>query len=298
MSQDLEQIVDNVMTALDGAMEHVPRKWANIRSLHIKSVDSLALPIYQAVPELGLKIPGKKVSYSEEEPLKGEEEPLEGDVIQMEEGKAEKKPLEGTLKKNKRKRGRLQKVSNIDGRDDKEMVDLEAAVKSFIDDNDNAIDGEEKTETDKKNKNKRVDVEKRGKKLLEGSLKKNKKKNKKKNEQLQEVTSNAVGDDDGGVDKEFAELEAALKSFIDDNENLVDEDGDMEGDNENLADEDGDMEEKTAVNKIKKKKKKEVDAEKRVKKDITVRTDKTNRKEKTEEKSVKKAKRCTVKHCC
>ncbi|KAL5202047.1 hypothetical protein ABZP36_012999 [Zizania latifolia] len=49
-------IVENVMEAVAAAVEKVPKKWANLRSLHLKAVDSIALPIYQAVPELGMKI--------------------------------------------------------------------------------------------------------------------------------------------------------------------------------------------------------------------------------------------------
>jgi ribosome biogenesis protein UTP30 len=51
-----EEIVDNVMAAVEAAVEKVPKKWANVRALHLKAVDSVALPIYQVVPELGMKI--------------------------------------------------------------------------------------------------------------------------------------------------------------------------------------------------------------------------------------------------
>jgi ribosome biogenesis protein UTP30 len=51
-----EEIVENVMAAVDGAAEKVPKKWANVRALHLKAVDSVALPIYHVVPELGMKI--------------------------------------------------------------------------------------------------------------------------------------------------------------------------------------------------------------------------------------------------
>ncbi|KXG22520.1 hypothetical protein SORBI_3009G228500 [Sorghum bicolor] len=55
---DMEEaeIVDNVMATVEEAVEKVPKKWANVRALHLKAVDSVALPIYQAVPELGMKI--------------------------------------------------------------------------------------------------------------------------------------------------------------------------------------------------------------------------------------------------
>uniref|UniRef100_A0A0D9WJL9 Ribosomal protein L1 n=1 Tax=Leersia perrieri TaxID=77586 RepID=A0A0D9WJL9_9ORYZ len=51
-----EEIVENVMAAVAAAVEKVPKKWANVRALHLKAVDSVALPIYQVVPELGMKI--------------------------------------------------------------------------------------------------------------------------------------------------------------------------------------------------------------------------------------------------
>ncbi|CAN6336838.1 unnamed protein product [Urochloa humidicola] len=51
-----DEIVDNVMAAVEAGVEKVPKKWSNVRALHLKAVDSVALPIYQVVPELGMKI--------------------------------------------------------------------------------------------------------------------------------------------------------------------------------------------------------------------------------------------------
>ncbi|GJN15184.1 hypothetical protein PR202_gb02078 [Eleusine coracana subsp. coracana] len=47
-----EEIVENVIAAVDAdaAVGKVPKKWANVRALHLKAVDSVALPIYQEVP--------------------------------------------------------------------------------------------------------------------------------------------------------------------------------------------------------------------------------------------------------
>ncbi|CAL4937649.1 unnamed protein product [Urochloa decumbens] len=56
LDMEEEKIVDNVMAAVEAAVEKVPKKWANVRALHLKAVDSVALPIYQVVPELGMKI--------------------------------------------------------------------------------------------------------------------------------------------------------------------------------------------------------------------------------------------------
>ena len=51
-----EEIVENVMAVVEAATQKVPKKWANLRALHLKAVDSVALPIYQIVLELGTKI--------------------------------------------------------------------------------------------------------------------------------------------------------------------------------------------------------------------------------------------------
>jgi ribosome biogenesis protein UTP30 len=56
LDMEEEEIVENVMAAVEAAVEKVPKNWANVRALHLKAVDSVALPIYQAVPEIGLKI--------------------------------------------------------------------------------------------------------------------------------------------------------------------------------------------------------------------------------------------------
>ncbi|KAK4846932.1 hypothetical protein QYF36_023335 [Acer negundo] len=45
---------------VNGIAEIVPRKWRNIRSLQLKLSDSMTLPVYQAVPDMKLKIDGVK----------------------------------------------------------------------------------------------------------------------------------------------------------------------------------------------------------------------------------------------
>lgn len=88
---EVEHVVDNVMAAIDEAVEKIPKKWGNVRSLNLKAVDSVALPIYQAVPEIGLKIEiGEREDSGAEEVLDGE---------QVVEEKSEKK------KKKKKKKG-------------------------------------------------------------------------------------------------------------------------------------------------------------------------------------------------
>ncbi|KAF8721291.1 hypothetical protein HU200_023220 [Digitaria exilis] len=86
-----EEIVDNVIAAVEAAVEKVPKKWANVRALHLKAVDSVALPIYQVVPELGMKI--------ETPVVRLEEEVGSGEVIDAAEVEAQGKKFD--KKKNK-----------------------------------------------------------------------------------------------------------------------------------------------------------------------------------------------------
>jgi ribosome biogenesis protein UTP30 len=46
-----EHLVQNVAAILKSAPPKIPRKWANIRSISVKTTDSAALPIYNKTPE-------------------------------------------------------------------------------------------------------------------------------------------------------------------------------------------------------------------------------------------------------
>ncbi|KAM0865499.1 hypothetical protein ACQ4PT_043207 [Festuca glaucescens] len=92
LDMEEEEIVDNVMAAVEAAVEKVPKNWANVRALHLKAVDSVALPIYQAVPELGLKI---------EVPVQR----LEGEIIDASEGETGKKGKDKKMKALKNAEG-------------------------------------------------------------------------------------------------------------------------------------------------------------------------------------------------
>ncbi|KAL6903559.1 hypothetical protein ACP4OV_004372 [Aristida adscensionis] len=45
----LEEAVENVVAAVEAAAARVPRKWKNVRALHVKSPESVALPLYSAL---------------------------------------------------------------------------------------------------------------------------------------------------------------------------------------------------------------------------------------------------------
>ena len=48
MSHD--DCTDNIIAVVEGAMEHIAKKWSNVQTLHLKSVNSVALPVYQTLP--------------------------------------------------------------------------------------------------------------------------------------------------------------------------------------------------------------------------------------------------------
>ncbi|QHN91611.1 uncharacterized protein [Arachis hypogaea] len=100
VSMESEQIVENMMAAIEGVVEVVPKKWANVRSLHVKLYESLALPVFQAVPEVKLRIEGSKVEEAEKEKQTMEEE---------EEGEDH-----SGAKAVKKKKGRIHEVRYMD----------------------------------------------------------------------------------------------------------------------------------------------------------------------------------------
>jgi len=72
VSQTRNEIVENVVAVIDGLASVIPRKWKNIRSLHLKSSESLALPLYQSIPEMPLRIEGVKTESQTDKPKKKE----------------------------------------------------------------------------------------------------------------------------------------------------------------------------------------------------------------------------------
>ncbi|KAG6519924.1 hypothetical protein ZIOFF_016953 [Zingiber officinale] len=48
-SQGRDDLIDNVMAAIEGVVLNVPKKWKNVRSLHLKATNSLALPLYDSM---------------------------------------------------------------------------------------------------------------------------------------------------------------------------------------------------------------------------------------------------------
>ncbi|CAA7060721.1 unnamed protein product [Microthlaspi erraticum] len=106
LSMESNEIVENVMETLNGVVEILPNKWKYVRSLLLKLSESLPLPIYQAVPDLKLKIEGfeaEKSDVVEEEKEVGESD----DVVAAVDESSEKS-------KGKKKKGRIHEVRYMD----------------------------------------------------------------------------------------------------------------------------------------------------------------------------------------
>jgi ribosome biogenesis protein UTP30 len=50
-TMEIDEIVENTVVAIEGAVNKIPRKWGNIQSIYVKTPDSVALPIFTAPPE-------------------------------------------------------------------------------------------------------------------------------------------------------------------------------------------------------------------------------------------------------
>ena len=50
-AQSQKEVVANAVAAIANAVEVIPRKWANVQSIYMKTNESVALPIYNAMPE-------------------------------------------------------------------------------------------------------------------------------------------------------------------------------------------------------------------------------------------------------
>ncbi|XP_057807280.1 uncharacterized protein LOC131021960 [Salvia miltiorrhiza] len=119
VEMEKDEIVDNVLDAIKGVIERVPKKWDGVRSLHLKFSDSVALPIYQAMPDVRLKIEGLKDKKEEG-----------GEVTEISDNDSAK-----SGKKKQKQKGRIHEVRYMDaGEDvDSDVDDLdESEVAEFL----------------------------------------------------------------------------------------------------------------------------------------------------------------------
>lgn len=51
-SMDARQLQANVTAVLAGAVARVPQQWANVQAVYLKAAESVALPLWQTLPDV------------------------------------------------------------------------------------------------------------------------------------------------------------------------------------------------------------------------------------------------------
>ncbi|XP_009378307.2 ribosomal L1 domain-containing protein 1 [Pyrus x bretschneideri] len=160
VSMSIDEIVENAVAAINGIVEIVPKNWGGVRSFHLKLFESLALPVYQAVPDVTLKIEGEKGVEEGEKEVK--------EVV-----KSESKDLKS--EKKSKKKGRIHEVRYLDSNVSEVLDDDDFGIVGGVDigegkqsENDEQGSGELGK---KKRKKEKVAGELKGEKRLKKSAK-------------------------------------------------------------------------------------------------------------------------------
>ncbi|KAF8085215.1 hypothetical protein N665_0676s0027 [Sinapis alba] len=185
LSMESDEIVENVMVTLNGVVEVLPGNWKYVRSLHLKLSESLALPVYQSVPDLKLKIDAfgseKSVVVKEEKKKKKGESVVDG---------GEK----SDAVKGKKKKGRIHEVRYMDSNvsevlDEDEIGDVEVSNEIVVESGGNKVKKMKK----RKEVSEVAEAEKPKKKVAKGKLKE-KSKDELKPKKKTKITNEESGD--------------------------------------------------------------------------------------------------------
>ena len=119
-SMDATKLVDNIMAIVGessevegmGAVKYIPRKWANVSAIHVKTSQSVALPVYNKTREELEEIAKlAKVDVSHDKDVKGGNS--NSNKRAREEEKEEEEEAEVVLKEKKKKKKDLQAKSPL-----------------------------------------------------------------------------------------------------------------------------------------------------------------------------------------
>ncbi|ESQ44215.1 hypothetical protein EUTSA_v10006007mg [Eutrema salsugineum] len=166
LSMESEEIAENVMETLNGVVEFLPNKWKYVRSLHLKLSESVALPIYQSVPDLKLKIDAFD---TEKSVVKEVKKKGKSDAVVVDGSESSEKSV---AVKGKKKKGRIHEVRYMDSNvsevlDEDEIGDVEV--------NNEIVESGDKEKKKKKKRKKEIsevaESEKPMKKTAKGKLK-------------------------------------------------------------------------------------------------------------------------------
>lgn len=95
-----QQVVENVMSSINAIVDRIPKKWKNIQAIFIRTHDSVALPVYNALPSGTVKADEKEEKQDKPKPTKKRSLAEVGSVgaaiaqYKMDEGKKVKKYIE------------------------------------------------------------------------------------------------------------------------------------------------------------------------------------------------------------
>jgi len=109
ISQSRDEIVANVRAVIEGVADVVPRKWRNIRALFLKTLESVALPLYQSLPEMHMKIEGRTLRIESNKPDSSRIEETESSELLLLTADDEGEKLTRKRKGEKTKVGRTRK---------------------------------------------------------------------------------------------------------------------------------------------------------------------------------------------
>ena len=72
--QTQEDIIENVVAIVSYIAKIVPRGWNNIQTIHLKTAESVALPLYNSLPDIATVVKKKKENNGDNENKEAEEE--------------------------------------------------------------------------------------------------------------------------------------------------------------------------------------------------------------------------------
>ncbi|XP_071710168.1 putative ribosome biogenesis protein C8F11.04 [Rutidosis leptorrhynchoides] len=168
VSMERDEIVENVNAAIKGAIEFVPKKLVGVRSFHLKFSDSVALPLYQCLPDIKLKIEGKVKEEVEE--MGNEKSLIKGRIHEVNHESDEKEDVENDesfvakptkkekkVAKDAKKKRKGNVVEVIDDEQDEAIQNDELVAEEEVEDDELVVAKPEKKLSKEKNGAKDVD---------------------------------------------------------------------------------------------------------------------------------------------
>jgi len=111
-----QEIVENIIRGMENIAKHIPGHWKNIQAIHIKTSNSVALPIYNSLPNLATKIKVRA--------------PISSDQDKKQEAKENKKQVAKEDKRQEAKEDKKQETKENKKQETKENKTLDTGESS------------------------------------------------------------------------------------------------------------------------------------------------------------------------